>query len=185
MKGKETFLRIWGSSVISDTLVNSILQSVDQFDDVLGMAEQAVDAVMSMEIEPSASDFTGRFKELPTTPPLKIYKQMPYFASFNYTTPSCKSVFLGGLGGTGRSMVLAYATMWAFKHNWLVISVPNVLKWTQDHTAKPVKMFNGLFVVEEHVLEWLDEFKTTNEHILKEMTVNAALFGKIDLTGTH
>jgi hypothetical protein len=50
MKGKETFMRIWGSSVISDTLVNSILQSVDQFDDVLAMADQAIDVVMGMEI---------------------------------------------------------------------------------------------------------------------------------------
>lgn len=43
-------MRIWGSSVISDTLVNSILQSVDQFDDVLAMADQAVDVVMGTEI---------------------------------------------------------------------------------------------------------------------------------------
>lgn len=77
---------------------------------------------------------------------------MPYFASFNYRTPSCKSVFLGGLGGTGRSMILAYVAMYGFKNNWIVVSIPNVKKWTQDHRAKPVKMFNGLFVVEEHVL---------------------------------
>lgn len=149
-------MRIWGNSVICDTLVNSILQSIDQIDDVFQMADQAVDKVMEIEIDPSASDFTKRFKELPTHPPLKIYKQMPYFASFNYTTPSCKSVFLGGLGGTGRSMILAYAAMYGFKNNWLVISIPNVQKWTQDYKAKPVKMFNGLFVVEEHVVEWLD-----------------------------
>jgi hypothetical protein len=78
---------------------------------------------------------------------LKIFKNVPYFASFNYTTPSCKNVFLGGLGGTGRSMILAYAAMYGFKNNWLVINIPNVSKWTQDHTVTPVKMFNGLFVV--------------------------------------
>jgi hypothetical protein len=77
---------------------------------------------------------------------------MPYFASFNYATPSCKSVFLGGLGGTGKSMILAYTAMYAFKNNWIVINLSNVLKWTQDRLAKPVKMFNGLFVVESHVL---------------------------------
>lgn len=60
---------------------------------------------------------------------------MPYSARFNYSTPSCKSVFLGGLAGTGRSMILAYAAMYAYKHNWIVINVPNVLKWTQDHTV--------------------------------------------------
>lgn len=59
-----------------------------------------------------------------------------------------KSIFLGGLGGTGRSMILAYAAMFAFKNNWIVISVPNAVKWTQDLQATPKKMYNGLFVIE-------------------------------------
>jgi hypothetical protein len=182
-KNKETFMRIWGNSVICDTLTNSILQGVDQFDDVFAMADQAIDQVMQIDIDPSGGDFTKRFKELPTSPPLKIQKQMPYFASFNYKTPSCKSIFMGGLGGSGKSMVLAYAAMYGFKNNWIVINISNVLKWTQDRNVTPVKMFNGLFVVEEHVLEWLDEFKTTNEHIIKDMAVNRTLYGKTDLTG--
>lgn len=92
---------------------------------------------------------------------------------------------MGGLGGTGKSMILSYVAMLGFKNNWIVISTPNIMKWTQDKTVTPVKMFNGLFVVEEHVLEWLEEFKTTNEHILKEMPADLSLYGKIDLTGTH
>lgn len=184
-KGQENYMRIWGNSVISDTLVNSILQSIHQAEDVFQMADQAVQKVMEIEVSPSASDFTQRYKELPTSPPLKIHKSMPYFASFNYSTPSCKSVFLGGLGGTGKSMILAYAAMYAFKNNWIVINVPNVHKWTQDHLATPVKMFNGLFVIDEHVVEWLDEFKTANEHLLKDMKVDLSLYGKMDLTGTH
>ena len=58
-----------------------------------------------------------------------------------------KSLFLGGLGGTGRSMILAYAAMFAFKNNWIIISVPNSLKWTQDSQVTPKKMYNGLFVI--------------------------------------
>ena len=77
---------------------------------------------------------------------------MPYFASFNYTTPSCKSIFMGGLGGTGKSMILAYAAMYAYKNNWIVIATPNILKWTQDLNVTPSKMFNGLFNIQEHVL---------------------------------
>lgn len=155
-KGKETFMRIWGSSVISDTLVNSLLQNIHLFDDIFAMADQAIEKVMEIEIDPSAEDFSKRFPELPTSPPLKTYTQLPYFARFNYTTPSCKSVFMGGLGGTGKSMILAYAAMYAFKNNWIVININNVMKWTQDRLVQPVKMFNGLFVVQEHVLEWLD-----------------------------
>ena len=53
---------------------------------------------------------------------------------------------MGGLGGTGKSMILSYAAMYAFKNNWIVISAP-VLKWTQDRNANPKKMFNGLFII--------------------------------------
>lgn len=148
LKSQENYMRIWGNSVICDTLVNSILQNIDQVPDVFEMADQAIQKVMTQEVDPSAQDFTKRFKELDTSPPLKIHKEMPYFASFNYKTPSCKSVFLGGLGGTGRSMIMMYAAMMGFKNNWIVISTPNVMKWTQDLKVKPYKMFNGLFVVE-------------------------------------
>lgn len=139
----------------------------------------------NLEVDPSASDFTKRYKELKTSPPIKVYKEMPYFASFNYKTPSCKSVFLGGLAGTGRSMIMAYLAMFAFKNNWIVIHTPNILKWTQDLTVTPQKMFNGLFIIEEHVVEWLEDFKKCNQHILKNINVKKELYGKIDLTGTH
>lgn len=82
-------------------------------------------------------------------------------------------------------MILAYAAMYAFKNQWILINVPNVQKWTRGHRATPVKMFNGLFIIEQHVLEWLDEFKTANEHLLKDMKVDMSLYGKMDLTGTH
>ena len=112
------------------------------------MADQAIDFVMSQEVDPSANDFTKRFKELQTNPPLAVHKKPAYFASFNYTTPTFKSGFMGGLGGTGKSMILAYAAMYGYKNNWIVISTPNILKWTQDLTVTPSKMFNGLFVIQ-------------------------------------
>ena len=46
-------------------------------------------------------------------------------------------------------------------------------------------MFNGLFVVDEHVVDWLEEFRTTNGHLLKDMGVKGEIYGKMDLTGTH
>ena len=91
---------------------------------------------------------------------------------------------MGGLGGTGKSMILAYAAMLAFKNNWIVVSIP-VMKWTQDLNVTPNKMFNGLFVIQEHVMEWLKDFKTTNEHILKDMKINHSIYGNIDLTGAN
>ena len=111
------------------------------------MADQAIEQIMNQEVDPSAADFTSRFKYLETSPPLKIHKKVPYFASFNYKTPSYKSVFMGGLGGTGKSMILSYAAMFGHKNDWIVIAPP-VMKWTQDRNVSPKKMFNGLFVVE-------------------------------------
>ena len=34
LKKEENYMRIWGNSVICDTLVNSILQEADKFEDV-------------------------------------------------------------------------------------------------------------------------------------------------------
>jgi len=55
-------MRVWGNSVICDTLVNSILQECDKFDDVFAMADQAIEVAMSQKVDPSANDFTQRFK---------------------------------------------------------------------------------------------------------------------------
>lgn len=44
-------------------------------------------------------------------------------------------------------------------------------------------MYNGLFVIQQHVIEWLDEFKTINEHIIKNIKVDLSKYGKMDLTG--
>ena len=41
-------MRIWGNSVICDTLVNSILQNIDQFDNVFIMADQTIERVMAL-----------------------------------------------------------------------------------------------------------------------------------------
>lgn len=53
-KGKESYMRIWGNSVICDTLVNSLLQNIAQLDDVFAMAEQCIEKVMALEVDPSA-----------------------------------------------------------------------------------------------------------------------------------
>lgn len=129
---KEHYNRTWGSSCISDTLVNSVLQNLHQHNDVFAMIDQCIQQVELLSVKPSNLDFLKRYKELPTEPPIKLFDNVPYFCRFSYKTPSFKSLFLGGLAGTGRSMILAYITMFAFKNNWIVISVPNAIDWTQD-----------------------------------------------------
>lgn len=82
-------------------------------------------------------------------------------------------------------MVLAYTAMWAFKNNWILINVPSAYKWTNDRKAKYERAYNGLYVIHEHAVEWLDQFKTCNEHLLSKIQIKPELFGKFDITGTH
>jgi len=83
---------------------------------------------------------------------IEVKSQPSYFANFFYQTPSFKNVFLGGNGGTGKSMILAYVAMWAFKNNWILINVPSAYKWTNDRKAKYERAYNGLYVIHEHAV---------------------------------
>lgn len=58
-----------------------------------------------------------------------------------------KSFYLGGEGGTGRSMILAYLSMMAHKNGWIVINVPNAYLWTHDTKAKYPRAYNGLYMI--------------------------------------
>ena len=81
-------------------------------------------------------------------------------------------------------MILTYLSLWAYKHNWLVLNVPNGYKWTNDRNLKEVdRAYNGLFLVYEHGVEWLDQFATANAHILKDMPVDMTMYGKCDVSG--
>ena len=82
-------------------------------------------------------------------------------------------------------MILAYVAMWAFKNNWIVINVPSAYKWTNDRQAKDERAYNGLYLIHEHAVEWLDQFRTCNEHLLAKIQFKPQLYGKHDITGTH
>ncbi len=80
-------------------------------------------------------------------------------------------MFLGGEGGTGRSMILAYLSMFAFKNNWIIINVPDSYKWTHDRHIKYPRAYNGLYLINEHAVQWLDQFITANQEILEKRSV--------------
>jgi hypothetical protein len=44
-------------------------------------------------------------------------------------------------------------------------------------------MYNGLYVIESHAVEWLSGFKQTNQHLIKDLKVKTDIYGKLDLTG--
>lgn len=49
-------------------------------------------------------------------------------------------------------MILAYLAMYAHKHNWITVNLPNAYKWTQNRRIKYVRAYNGLYLVNEHAV---------------------------------
>lgn len=55
-------MRIWGTSVISDVLSNSIIGNISNIQNLEEYVSQLVTFVHSLEKHPSANDFVKRFK---------------------------------------------------------------------------------------------------------------------------
>lgn len=49
-------------------------------------------------------------------------------------------------------MILAYLTMFAYKNNWITVTVPDAYKWTQFKKTKYVRAYNGLYLIQEHAV---------------------------------
>lgn len=60
--------RVWGSSVPTDIITNSILRNKKKLEDSVQVAKNVVDAVMAISPLPSSNDFSYRFKFLPGSP---------------------------------------------------------------------------------------------------------------------
>ena len=96
----------------------------------------------------------------------KLYKKLPAniskfgFPGFHGIN---SGVFLHGDKGTGKSGVLLYAAMWAHKMGWIVVSVPNVEKWTLSGEFEVRRHYaSGLYLQQEYAVEFLEQFKSGN-----------------------
>lgn len=69
-------------------------------------------------------------------------------------------------------MILAYLSMFAWKNGWIIVNLPNAYKWTQSRTVKYVRAYNGLYLIQEHAVEWLDQFITANKDILEKYQID-------------
>lgn len=94
----------------------------------------------------------------------KNYKKLPTNISkfgFEGFQGINSGVFLHGARGSGKSGVLLYLAMWAHKMNWIVVSVPNVFKWTllgEQELRRHER--SGLFLQPEYAVEFLEQFKS-------------------------
>lgn len=183
-RAHEHFVRIWGSSVISDTIVNSIMRNLHVIKDPKDYAKRCVTAVMALKHPYSPADF-HEVKHLNVEPRIELSNTVPKNASFFWKTPSFKNVFLGGEGGTGKSMILTYVSMWAYKNGWLVLNLPNAYKLNNDPSVTYRRAYNGMFMTEDYARKWLEQFRSANLELVKKTRVNLDLYGKIDYTGIH
>ena len=55
-------MRIWGSSVVVDTICHSVLQNLHVIDNPLEFVQQQIKEIMEMPIAPSQGDFAKRWK---------------------------------------------------------------------------------------------------------------------------
>lgn len=130
-------------------------------------------------------DFAKRFRTLPGYDNIQTRQTVPENASYYSKTPSFKSIFLGGLRGNGKSMILTYIALFAHKNDWIVINVPNAYKWTQNLKSSMQRTFNGLFLMNNEAVQWLDQFMTVNKKHLLNNKVDMSLYGKYDFSGCH
>lgn len=157
-------MRIWGSSVISDTIVNSIIRQLDDIKNPFQYARKCVQSVMKLKHPPSPADF-HKVKELHVNSKhsrLQLSNSVPTNAGFFWKTPSFKNIFLGGEGGTGKSMILTYVSMWAHKNGWVVLNLPSAYKLNHGKDMNYSRAYNGLFVTEEYAKQWLEQFRSAN-----------------------
>ena len=73
---------------------------------------------------------------------------LPENVSYFSQSPSLKSIFLGGEGGSGKSMILTHLAMYGFKNKWILVNVPDCRKWTHDK-KKVTRFYNGLYMQNE------------------------------------
>ena len=57
--------RIWGSSVISDTIINSVLQHLETVHNAVDIVLDIADQVMQIDPLPSSNDFAYRIRKMP------------------------------------------------------------------------------------------------------------------------
>lgn len=94
----------------------------------------------------------------------KSYKKLPSnisrFGLANFQGIN-SGVFLHGVRGSGKSGVLLYAAMCAHKMNWIVVTVPNVYKWTQLGELEMRRHHaSGLYLQQEYALDFLEQLKS-------------------------
>ena len=94
-------------------------------------------------------------------------------------------IMLYGDRGSGKSGTLNFITTWAWKNNWLILSVPSVHRLTQEEIAFQRHEESRLYLQPQLATEFLNDFVKTNEHLLDKIAVDLSIYGHFNFSGCH
>ncbi|XP_074836982.1 small ribosomal subunit protein mS29 isoform X2 [Carettochelys insculpta] len=92
-----------------------------------------------------------------------------YLKSTNFAHPAVRYVIYGEKG-TGKTMTLCHAVHYCAKQDWLVLHIPDAHLWVKNCRELMQSSYNQeRFDQPLEASAWLKNFKTSNEHFLKEI----------------
>ena len=93
-------------------------------------------------------------------------------------------VLFWGERGCGKSQILSYVSAWAHENEWVNLSVTDPEKFISGKTDL-LRYKNGLYLQQNLAKQFLEDFRTSNEQILREFEVDMAHYGKFDISGVR
>eukprot|EP01017_Pseudomicrothorax_dubius_P033825 TRINITY_DN4568_c0_g1_i3.p1 TRINITY_DN4568_c0_g1~~TRINITY_DN4568_c0_g1_i3.p1 ORF type:complete len:684 (+),score=196.56 TRINITY_DN4568_c0_g1_i3:126-2177(+) len=150
---------------------NQLFEALQQFTINLPGVKNEEEAVYEIPLKSYATS--------PRPLPEVLRKFGPGFFGFN------SGLLLHGRHGAGKSGVLYYASMWAHKKGWVVMSVPSAYRLTWGPYDVKRHHDTGLYLQTELTQELLSSFRKANLALLREIPVNKKLYGKFNMAGIH
>ncbi|XP_032623078.1 small ribosomal subunit protein mS29 isoform X4 [Chelonoidis abingdonii] len=92
-----------------------------------------------------------------------------YLKNTNFAHPAIRYVIYGEKG-TGKTMTLCHAVHYCAKQDWLVLHIPDAHLWVKNCRELMQSSYNKeRFDQPLEASIWLKNFKTSNDHFLKEI----------------
>lgn len=92
-----------------------------------------------------------------------------YLKNTNFAHPAIRYVIYGEKG-TGKTMTLCHAVHYCAKQDWLVLHIPDAHLWVKNCRELMQSSYNKeRFDQPLEASTWLKNFKTSNDHFLKEI----------------
>ncbi|GLD75487.1 28S ribosomal protein S29, mitochondrial, partial [Lates japonicus] len=94
-----------------------------------------------------------------------------YLKKTDFNKPALRYVFYG-MRGTGKSLSFCHTVHFCYTQGWLVLHIPDALRWVKDCTGLLPSSYNtSRFDQPLQAVEWLRNFRTTNEQFLSKIKI--------------